>query len=157
MLPRLLLFLALVAAQPLLAQTTMPTIHTSAELQQLEVKLMDAARKSPKGVGLGPIDDFGTYTSHLVVRVHTGEAEQHQLWADQMVVDKGTVTLVTGGTILEQHSVPNQPGEIRGSDIKGGKEVVLHAGDIVHIPAGLPHMVKLAPGSTTTYLVFKEK
>jgi hypothetical protein len=157
MLPRLLLTLALVSAQPILAQTAAPTIHTSTEFHQLEAKLIDSAKKNPKGVGLAPIDDWGTYNTLLVVRVHTGEAEQHQLWADQMVVDKGTVTLITGGTILEQHSVPNQPGEIRGSDIKGGKEVVLHAGDIVHIPAGLPHMVKLAPGTTTTYLVFKEK
>jgi hypothetical protein len=157
MLPRLLLTLALVSAQPILAQTAAPTIHTAAEFQQLEAKLIDSAKKNPKGVGLAPIDDWGTYNTLLVVRVHTGEAEQHQLWADQMVVDKGTVTLVTGGTILESHPVPNQPGEVRGSSIQGGKEVVLHAGDIVHIPANLPHWVKVAPGTTTTYLVFKEK
>jgi hypothetical protein len=157
MLPRLLLSLTLVAAQPLLAQTTAPTIHTSTEFQQLEAKLMDAARKSPKGVGLEPIDDFGTYTSLLVVRVHTGDAEQHQLWADQMIVEKGTVTLVTGGTIVGPHTVPNQPGEIRGTGIEGGKETTLHAGDIAHIPVNLPHWVKIPPGSTTTYLVFKEK
>ena len=44
-----------------------------------------------------------------------------------------------------------------GSGIEGGKEFVLHAGDIVHIPANIPHWIKLAPGTTTTYLVFKEK
>jgi mannose-6-phosphate isomerase-like protein (cupin superfamily) len=157
MLPRLFLTLALVSAQPILAQTAAPTIHTAAEFQQLETKLIDSAKKNPKGVGLAPIDDWGTYNTLLVVRVHTGEAEQHQLWADQMVIQKGTVTLVTGGTILEPNSVPNQPGEVRGTSIQGGKEVVLHPGDIVHIPANLPHWVKLTPGSTTSYLVFKEK
>jgi mannose-6-phosphate isomerase-like protein (cupin superfamily) len=157
MLPRLLLTLALISALPILAQTASPTIHTAAEFQQLEAKLIDSAKKNPKGVGLAPIDDWGTYNTLLVVRVHTGEAEQHQLWADQMVIQKGTVTLVTGGTILEPNSVPNQPGEVRGTSIQGGKEVVLHPGDIVHIPANLPHWVKLAPGSTTSYLVFKEK
>jgi hypothetical protein len=151
------LSIALVSAQPVLAQTDAPTIHTAAEFQQLETKLMDSAKNNPKGVGLAPIDDWGTYNTLLVVRVHTGEAEQHQFWADQMVIQKGSVTLITGGTILEPHPVPNQSGEIRGSSIQGGKEIVLHAGDIAHIPAGLPHWVKVAPGSTTTYLVFKEK
>jgi mannose-6-phosphate isomerase-like protein (cupin superfamily) len=157
MLPRLILSLALVAAQPLLAQTAAPVIHLAAEFQQLEAKLMDAAKKNPKGVGLANIDDFGTYTSLFVVRVHTGEAEQHEQWADQMIIEKGTPTLVTGGTIVGAHRVPNQPGETRGTDVQGGKEVVLHPGDVVHIPANLPHIVKLAPGATTTYLVFKEK
>jgi hypothetical protein len=155
--PRLLLTLALISAQPVLAQTASPTIHTAAEFQQLETKLIDSAKKNPKGVGLAPIDDWGTYNTLLVVRVHTGEAEQHQLWADQMVIQKGTVTLVTGGAILEPNLVPNQSGEVRGTSIQGGKEIVLHPGDIVHIPANLPHWVRLAPGSTATYLVFKEK
>jgi hypothetical protein len=157
MLPRLLLTLALVSAPSILAQTASPTIHTAAEFQQLETKLVDSAKKNPKGVGLAPIDDWGTYNTLLVVRVHTGEAEQHQLWADQMVIQKGTVTLVTGGTILEPNPVPNQAGEVRGTSIQGGKEIVLHPGDIVHIPASLPHWVRLAPGTTATYLVFKEK
>jgi quercetin dioxygenase-like cupin family protein len=50
-----------------------------------------------------------------------------------------------------------RPGETLGSGIDGGKEVVLHAGDIVHIPAGIPHWIKVALATTTTYLVFKEK
>lgn len=160
MLRNLVLSSALLAAAPLLAQTPAtdaPTIHTAAELTQLEAKLTAAAKASPGGAGLAPIDNFGTYTSLLVVRVHTGDAEQHQLWADQMVVNSGTITLVTGGTMVGGHPLPNQPGETRGSGIEGGKEVTLHAGDIAHIPVNVPHWVKIAPGTTTTYLVFKEK
>ena len=48
-------------------------------------------------------------------------------------------------------------GETRGPGIQGGKEVILHPGDIVRIPAHVPHWVKLTPGTTTSYLVFKEK
>jgi quercetin dioxygenase-like cupin family protein len=55
------------------------------------------------------------------------------------------------------NSTAGRPGETLGSGIDGGKEVILNAGDIVHIPAGIPHWVKVAPGTTTTYLVFKEK
>jgi len=76
-----------------------------------------------------------------------------------MVIKSGTVTLVTGGTMQGEHpnNGPGRPGETLGSGIEGGKEVLLHAGDIAHIPAGIPHWVKLTPGSATTYLVFKEK
>jgi hypothetical protein len=59
----------------------------------------------------------------------------------------GTITLVTGGTMQGEHpnNGPGRPGETLDSGIDGGKEIVLHAGDIVHIPAGIPHWIKLTP------------
>jgi hypothetical protein len=156
--PRLILLsIALLAVQPILAQNTAPTVHTAAELSQSEAKLAAAAKVSPTGVANVTIDNFGTHYSIQVVRVKTGEAEQHQLWADQMVINKGTLTLITGGTMVGGHPLPNQPGETRGTALNGGTEVVLHAGDIAHIPVNVPHWVKVAPGTTTTYIVFKEK
>lgn len=153
--PRIILSLALAAALPALAQTTDPIVHTTADLHQREAKLLAAAKASPSGVANDTFDEFASYKTLLVVRVHTGEAELHQQWADQMIINKGTITLVTGGTMQAEHTTA--PGEIRGSGIQGGKEVVLHAGDIAHIPANVPHWVKIAPGTTTTYLVIKEK
>jgi mannose-6-phosphate isomerase-like protein (cupin superfamily) len=157
MLRRIFLCLTLIAAQPLLAQTTAPVIHTAAELQQREARLMRSAKASPTGLALDNMDEFGTYHTMLIVRVHTGSAERHQFWADQMIVEKGTITLVTGGTMQAERTNDNRPGETLGSGIQGGKEVILHPGDIAHIPANVPHLVKIAPGTTTTYLVFKEK
>ncbi len=74
-----------------------------------------------------------------------------------MIVNKGTVTVVTGGAMVGEHTVANQPGETRAASIKGGDEITLHEGDIAHIPANIPHWVKVAPGTATTYTVFKEK
>ena len=74
-----------------------------------------------------------------------------------MVISTGTVTLVTGGTMQEDTPTAPAPAKPVGTGIQGGKEVVLHAGDIAHIPAGVPHWVKLAPGTTTTYIIFKDK
>jgi hypothetical protein len=153
MLPRIFLILSLTTL-PALAQTD-PIIHTTADLHQREAKLLATAKASPSGVANDAFDDFGSYKTLLVVRVHTGDAELHQQWADQMIITKGTVTLVTGGAMQGEHTTA--PGEIRGSGIQGGKEVVLHTGDIAHIPANIPHWVKLAPGTTTTYLIIKEK
>jgi hypothetical protein len=157
--PRIALSLALFAASPLFAQTTEPIIHTADELQQREAKLLETAKANPTGIAISRLEDYGNDYTLLVVRVHTGDAERHQFFADQIVIKSGTITLVTGGTMQQEHtnSGPGRPGETVGSGIEGGKEVVLHAGDIAHIPAALPHWFKVAPGTTTTYLVFKEK
>jgi mannose-6-phosphate isomerase-like protein (cupin superfamily) len=152
--PHIFLSLILAAAPAALAQSA-PIVHFSTELAQRESKLLATARTAPSGNAFDTFDDLGSTKTLLVVRVHTGDAELHQQWADQMVILKGTITLVTGGTMQEGHTTA--PGETRGPGIQGGREVVLHAGDIAHIPANVPHWVKLAPDATTTYLVFKEK
>ena len=153
---RLVLLLAL--ATPILAQTsTEPTIHTNADLDQREAKLLATANSNSTGLASEVMDDYGNDRTYLVVRVHTGGAERHQFWADQIVVRKGTITLVTGGTMQGEHPNGTSPGETLASSIEGGKEVVLHPGEIAHVPANIPHWVKVAPGTTTTYLIYKEK
>jgi mannose-6-phosphate isomerase-like protein (cupin superfamily) len=154
MLPRIFLSLTLATTLPAFAQPA-PIIHFSTELAQRESKLLTTAKTAPSGNAFDTFDDLGSTKTLLVVRVHTGDAELHQQWADQMVILKGTITLVTGGTMQDGHTTA--PGETRGPGIQDGKEIVLHAGDIAHIPANVPHWVKLAPNTTTTYLVFKEK
>jgi hypothetical protein len=156
---RIVLSLTLIAATSLVAQTPEPTIHTAADLHEREAKLLETARASPNGLAIGRLEDYGNGYTLLVVRVHTGDAERHQLFADQIVVKEGTITLITGGIMLKEHPSdgPGRPGETLGSGIEGGKEITLHSGDIAHIPAGVPHWVKIAPGTTTTYLIFKEK
>ena len=143
--PRIVLSLALLAASPAFPQTTDPVIHTEADLHEREAKLLEAAKTSPTGLAIGRLEDYGNDYTLLVVRTSTGEAERHQLFADQMVIKAGTITLVTGGTIQHEHpnNGPGRPGETLGSGIEGGKEVVLNSGDIVHIPAGIPHWIKL--------------
>jgi hypothetical protein len=159
MLRSTVLSLAVFTAQALFAQTTEPTVHTATDLQQQEARLLETAKASPNGLAIGRLEDYGNDYTLLVVRTRTGDAERHQFFADQIVIKEGSITLVTGGTMQGEHTNngPGRPGETLGSSIDGGKEVVLHAGDIVHIPAGIPHWFKVAPGTTTTYLVFKEK
>ncbi|MEO8736780.1 MAG: hypothetical protein ABI380_09595 [Edaphobacter sp.] len=154
--PRQLILLLLLTT-PLFAQSTNPTVHTTADLHQREVKLLAAAKAAPTGLAFEIMDDFGNDRSMIIVRVHTGAPERHQMWVDQMVILKGTVTLVTGGSMQGEHPNGTSPGETLGTDLQGGKEVVLHVGDIAHVPAGVPHQVKLAPGTTAAYLAFKEK
>lgn len=145
------------ATLPVLAQTDAQAVHTAAEIQQHQAKLLEAAKASSTGMVNEKTDETPVSRTLFVARARTGEAELHQYWSDQMVISKGSVILITGGTLKGQHPNGDQAGEFLATSIENGKEVTLHAGDIAHIPAGVPHWVKLPLGTTATYIVFKQK
>jgi uncharacterized cupin superfamily protein len=60
---------------------------------------------------------------------------------------------VTGGAVAGAASIG--PGEIRGSLVEGGRRQELRAGDVAHVPAGLPHQMLLRGEQTLTCLVMK--
>jgi glc operon protein GlcG len=66
-----------------------------------------------------------------------GEVECHERVVDVMRVVEGTAKVVTGGDLVEAREVG--PGELRGSRVEGGTEHELHEGDVLAIPAGVPH------------------
>jgi mannose-6-phosphate isomerase-like protein (cupin superfamily) len=154
---RIVLSLAFAFALPAAAQELDPSLHTNADIQQHAAKLTEAARTAPTGYASDVLDELPTARTLLVVRVRTGLAERHLLWADQMVILSGNATLVTGGIMQSEKPNGTAQGESLATGIQGGKETQLHPGDIVHVPASVPHWVKLAPGTTFTYFVFKEK
>ena len=155
--PRILLSLVLALSLPAAAQELDPTTHSTADIQQRTAKLTETAKTAPTGYSLDVLDELPTARTVLVVRVRTGLAERHLLWADQMVILSGSATLITGGVMQTEHPNGTAQGESLATAIQGGKETPLHPGDIVHVPASVPHWVKLAPGTPLTYLIFKEK
>ena len=86
----------------------------------------------------------GNRTFMVAHREGSGLAEIHDTQADIMVISKGEITMVYGGTIVDGKNTG--PGETRGPAIKGGTEVKLGPGDVLHIPAKVPHQMKLDPG-----------
>ncbi len=64
----------------------------------------------------------------------------HENHTHVFYVVEGTATIVTGGTLTGGKTT--EPGEIRGSAIEGGKEQPLSKGDVIVIPAGIPHWWK---------------
>ena len=64
-------------------------------------------------------------------------------------------TLVTGGTVANAQT--GNDGETKGSSIQGGESRTIEKGDVVHIPAGLPHQLIIAPGETYASIVVKVK
>jgi uncharacterized RmlC-like cupin family protein len=86
-------------------------------------------------------------------REGSGQAEWHEKEADVMFISSGNVTMIYGGTIVDEKTTG--AGEKRGSSIRGGTEAKLGPGDVLHIPAKVPHQMMLAPGAQVTYFVTK--
>jgi mannose-6-phosphate isomerase-like protein (cupin superfamily) len=71
------------------------------------------------------------------------------------VVQSGSATLVVGGTMVGGEIT--EPHEKRNGTIEGGVRRKLTAGDIVRIPARVPHQILLDGSKGFTYFVIKVK
>lgn len=89
----------------------------------------------------------------VIVRERSGQVEEHANWNDYITVLDGDAILIVGGTPVGMKIT--EPGEMRGDSLQGGQIVNLHKGDIVTIPAGMPHQVTLVQGSHIKYLAVK--
>jgi mannose-6-phosphate isomerase-like protein (cupin superfamily) len=79
----------------------------------------------------------------ILRRMGPGQVEVHEKETDIFYVLEGEATFVTGGTVVGGKTTG--PGEIRGTDIQGGDTVQLTKGDVIVIPAGMPHWFKAVP------------
>jgi mannose-6-phosphate isomerase-like protein (cupin superfamily) len=96
------------------------------------------------------------YPQHIALlsfRSRDSEAEMYQNFAVVFFALAGTATLVTGGTLTHARLV--EPGLSRGASIDGGIRQELKAGEIAHVPAGLPHQILVADEKTITCFVVK--
>jgi mannose-6-phosphate isomerase-like protein (cupin superfamily) len=99
---------------------------------------------------------LGTYDNHLTgisFRAADGGAELHETQTDILIVEAGEATLIVGGNIVAPKTV--KPHEVRGTSIDGGEIKHLVPGDIMHIPANVPHQLKVPSGKSLTYFVIK--
>ena len=99
------------------------------------------------------LKEYPQHAVHMLYRSRSGMAELHENFADLFFVLEGRAALVTGGSVREPKSIA--PGEIRGASVEGGTRQELRAGDIAHVPAGLPHQMVLSGDSSIICLVMK--
>ena len=92
-----------------------------------------------------------SYMVHASRRESPGMAEIHTKDADIIYVLDGTATLVTGGTAID--AKVTEPDELRGSSITGGDTHPLNKGDVLIIPAGVPHWFKEVSNPFLYYVV----
>jgi hypothetical protein len=70
-------------------------------------------------------------------------------------VQQGSATLITGGSLVDPKT--NANGEIAGSSVQGGTSKTITVGDVVIVPAGLPHQLLIPANTTYSALVAKIK
>jgi mannose-6-phosphate isomerase-like protein (cupin superfamily) len=91
------------------------------------------------------------YTVSMNSRTGAGQVEVHEKETDIFYVTDGEATLVTGGKMIGgKTTAPNQ---LRGTSIDGGESRHLVKGDVVVVPAGIPHWFKEVPKSVQYFTV----
>jgi len=123
----------------------------AAELKGYKTSL--APKMSEQKVASQTIASHGNYLFMVAHREGPGEAEYHATQADVFMVQSGEATLVVGGELVNGKTTAAN--EMRAPAIKDGVEKKLAAGDVVTIPAKVPHQLKIEKGKEFTYFVVK--
>jgi mannose-6-phosphate isomerase-like protein (cupin superfamily) len=84
-------------------------------------------------------------------RDKAGQVEVHEKETDVIYIIEGDATFVTGGTVVGQRQT--RPGQFVGTEVQGGETHRLAKGDVIVVPAGIPHWFKEVPKSVNYYVV----
>ncbi|RZF64655.1 cupin domain-containing protein [Sphingomonas populi] len=139
--------LALLAtAAPILAQTPPadPTGLAKAADIQAQVATMAREMKPEQHFAWRPLLRDGGTTAALEYWTAPGKPAIHPTDAEYTIVIEGAGTLVSGGRMIDP--VTTKSGMIEGSRIEGGTTRDLKPGDVVLIPAGIPHWFGITGG-----------
>jgi mannose-6-phosphate isomerase-like protein (cupin superfamily) len=101
------------------------------------------------------LSDHEFFFIDTIMRDTSGMVEVHDRWNDYLVIQKGDGAIAYGGKAADLKEVT--PGEWRGATNSGAKVVLVHPGDLIVIPAGMAHQMRLNPGRTIRYLAFKAR
>ena len=130
-------------------------LWSGASLGQLEGKLKTEAGNNAHHIATKHLADFPNDMFMLSRREADGIVEWHENQADIFFVQSGTATLLVGGTMVGGEGV--EPHEKRNGKIEGGVRRTLSPGDVIRIPAKVPHQILLDGSKGFTYLVVKVK
>ena len=147
------LFVAVLALSTLIAQSAPGTVRVWKASEVTDRGKALAQKLDAQKVASEVIATDGNRLFMVAHREGSGLAEWHEKQADIMMISAGEVTMVYGGTMVDAKTTA--AGEKRGPSITGGTEVKLGPGDVLHIPAQVPHQMKLDSGKQVTYFVVK--
>jgi len=122
-----------------------------------ELKQRDEALSKKIGPDHSARETLAEYTRHrfrMLYRDADGIPEQHDHIIDVVIVQSGEGTLLLGGKMINPKA-SSTPGEYTGTGIEAGERHPLGPGDIVHIPAKIPHSFLVPQGKHLTYVLVK--
>jgi quercetin dioxygenase-like cupin family protein len=99
----------------------------------------------------GPLVQTAEFTVSGSHRDKGGQVEAHDKETDILYIIEGAATFVTGGTMVGGKTT--RPGQQAGTDIQGGQTHRLVKGDVITVPAGVPHWFKEVPQSVSYFVV----
>lgn len=130
-----------------------PADHYSPAVLLERAAYLRKLAKHGDGSASETLKEYPQHFTMLSFRSRSGEAEVHADHADLFYVLDGRATLVTGGAVAGARMVG--PGETRGESISGGTPQEMRAGDVAHVPAGVPHQMLVPTDKTVTCFVLK--
>src|SRR6185312_13801013 len=139
-----------VGQTPLHSTPTDPVVFQPAAEVEAMTRLADGKTTASKIVV-----DHENYFIEYVTRAANTQAEAHGHWYDYVHVLAGEGTVTYGGT--QEGGRDTGDLEVRGGTLVGSKTQLLHAGDRIVLPPGVPHLFTGTPGHTLTYLIFKQR
>ena len=125
------------SAQTSSAQPADPSGFASGADVQAQLREMRAAMKPDQGFMWRPLVRDGATVAAIEIWKKPGRPAVHPAEAEYAIVLEGSGTLVSGGTMAD--SKARNANLIEGSQIEGGTTRPLGPGDVILIPAGVPH------------------
>ena len=126
-----------VASVPAMAQTADPTSFATGPDVTAQVAAMAKAMKPGQGFAWQPLVRDGRTVAALEYWKAPGRPAVHPAEAEYAIVIAGKGTLLSGGTLVAPR--PVKPELTEGDRIVGGTTRSLAPGDVLLIPAGVPH------------------
>jgi mannose-6-phosphate isomerase-like protein (cupin superfamily) len=154
----LLVLIFALAVPPALAQNEPPVGFehwSAASLKQLGESLKSDLTKSALHFEAHELSDCDHESFLLARREADGQVEWHENQVDIFIVQSGSATLIVGGTMVGGNIV--KPHEKRNGIIQGGIRRKVSEGDVIRIPARVPHQLLLDGSPDFTYFVIKVK
>ena len=147
-----LLTAALIAAPVVAADTGGFALWKSSELKQRDEAL--SRKVGQDHSARETLADYGDHRFRMLYRDGDGYPEQHDHVVDVVIVQSGEGTLILGGKMIDRKA-GGAAGEYVGTSIEGGEQHPLGAGDVIHIPATIPHSFLVPKGKHITYVLVK--
>lgn len=117
--------------------TTDPTSFAASAEVQAQTRAMLAEMKPDQGFMWRPLVRDGERVAAIEIWKKPGRPAVHPAEAEYAIVLEGAGTLVSGGALADPAT--RNPGLVEGSRIEGGTTRTLSPGDVILVPAGVPH------------------
>jgi mannose-6-phosphate isomerase-like protein (cupin superfamily) len=149
---------------PVVTPRARAAARREAEKRRRRVDFIDAKALGGTAAGLDRRPVVGTtvltsadeQTTYLLVRRTTSsKPEVHARWDDLVIVRSGTGVIELGDSLVG--STYRAPGERAGGKLTRSYQIVVRAGDIVRIPAAVPHAFVVSGAAALEYLVIKQR